>query len=167
MTAPRVVIESHTYPAAGTYTVTLTVTDDDGLVDVTTQDVTVVELVPLTVVASEVTVNRTVQFTSTVSEPSRADTYEWDFGDGTAVDTTANPEHEYLTSDVFTVTVTVTDVDGGPDATDTIDVTTNDVPVGPTAAFTYTTTFLVVDVDASTSQPGDVPIATYEWDFGD
>ncbi|MBK6508206.1 MAG: PKD domain-containing protein [Haliea sp.] len=32
---------SHTYAAAGTYTVTLTATDDDGATDTTSQEVTV------------------------------------------------------------------------------------------------------------------------------
>jgi PKD repeat protein len=51
----------------------------------------------------------TVVFTN---QTTNANTYSWDFGDGTAADTAANPSHAYTTKGVFDVTLTVTDPTG-------------------------------------------------------
>jgi PKD repeat protein len=48
--------------------------------------------------------------------------YSWNFGDGTAVGTTANPSHPYATANTYHVTLTVTD-NGGATGSVTHDVT--------------------------------------------
>jgi hypothetical protein len=50
-----------------------------------------------------------VQFTSTPVGGTGAYTYDWNFGDGTAHDTTQNPAHTYAGTGTFTATVTVND----------------------------------------------------------
>ena len=62
--------------------------------------------------------NLLVDFTSTSQNTSNA-TYSWDFGDGSAKDTTANPSHSYTKPGSFNVKLTVTTADGTNTATKT------------------------------------------------
>ena len=110
----------------GTYTLTLTVTDDDGGVGTELTDFTVDNVAP-TVDAfagpGAALRGRTVTFTGAVSDPGAADvltaTLHW--GDGTTSAVTANPDgsfaadHVYADLGDYTVTLTVDDGDGGTD----------------------------------------------------
>ena len=108
---------AYTYPAAGTYTVTLTVTDDGGGEDSFARDVTVTAAQ-----AGGPTADFTVSCLSldcTFTDQSTAGTsaivtWAWDFGDG-ATSPAQNPApHHYsaTTLTVFTVGLTVTDNNG-------------------------------------------------------
>jgi PKD repeat protein len=128
---------SHTYGADGTYTVSLTVTDDDGATDTTSQDVTVSSGStnnPPTADFTYTTSDLTVDFTdsSTDSDGSVVG-WDWDFGDGNT-STAQNPSHTYAADGAYTVSLTVTDDDG---ATDT---TSQDVTVSSGGDFTLTAT---------------------------
>jgi hypothetical protein len=49
--------------------------------------------------------------------------YEWDFGDGSPIDASINPTHSYSTPGLYTVSLTVTDIEGLTDtATTTADI---------------------------------------------
>ena len=67
-------------------------------------------------------------------------TYEWNFGDGSPVDTTsgAQPTHYYLVPGTYQVSLTVRDASGSTDAsTQTVPITITGAAVGlPTAAIT-------------------------------
>jgi PKD repeat protein len=56
----------------------------------------------------------TIDFTG--SSSTGADSYAWDFGDSTGTSTDADPTYSYDTSDVYSATLTVTDVDGATDS---------------------------------------------------
>jgi PKD repeat protein len=128
---------SHTYATDGTYTVSLTVTDDDGVTDTTSQDVTVSSSTtnsPPTADFMYTTTDLTADFKdeSTDSDGSVV-SWSWDFGDG-ATSTAQNPSHTYATDGTYTVSLTVTDDDG---ATDT---TSQDVTVSSAGGITLTAT---------------------------
>jgi PKD repeat protein len=102
---------SHNYSAAGTYNVSLTVTDDKGATNTATNAVTVASTGNADPVASFsfTTSGLTASFTDTSTDndgviASRA----WNFGDGTT-STATNPSHRYAAAGIYTVTLTVTD----------------------------------------------------------
>lgn len=72
----------------------------------------------------------------TDADPADTPTISWDFGDGSAsVTGTLTPMHVYADNGVYTVTLTVTDSNGGT-GYDTLSVTVNNV--APTATFAAT-----------------------------
>ena len=93
-------------------------------------------------------------------------TYEWNLGNGNT-SVSENPSASYINPGTYTITLTAT----GPDGTDT-EVKTDYVTVftPPTPNITPSQNigcypFTVDFTDAST--PGDSPIASWSWDFGD
>jgi PKD repeat protein len=122
---------THVYTDNGTFTVTLTVTDDDGGVGTDTLTVTVNNVAPTANAGSDQTVNEgdTVNFSGSFTDPGSSDTQtiSWDFGDSTSDNSgTLTPTHVYTDNGTFTVTLIVTDDDGGV-GTDTMTVTVNNV----------------------------------------
>ena len=76
-----------------------------------------------------------VQFTGSDSSDPDGDTltYDWDFGDGSAHSTAADPTHTYATPGNYTATLTVTDGHACARDTDTVTISAgNDPPSVPT-----------------------------------
>jgi PKD repeat protein len=157
---------SHPYGTAGSYPVSLTVTDDRGGTNTVTQAVTAVaNAAPSAAFTTSVT-KLAVSVDATTSSDSDGTIagYAWDFGDGTT-GTGQTAAHTYLAAGPYTVALTVTDNDGSTDSvTHAVTAVAN---AAPSAAFTTSVTKLVLSVDASTSSDGDGTIAGYAWDFGD
>ena len=112
-------VVTHAYTEAGTYKVTLKVTDNDGLCNIVWKPVTVLNypVAYFTYSPKEPLRNRTVTFDASGSTPDGGtiDSYAWDFGDGTTetylrnVNLTAIAYHAYEQEGTYTVNLTVID----------------------------------------------------------
>jgi len=163
---------SHVYADDGEYTVTLTVTDGDGGMATGTRTVHVSNADPTvdSMLVEDGMEGETLSFSATASDVSVEDalTYTWDFDDGTPAQTGANVSHVYADNGEYTVTLTVTDGDGGmatgtrvvhvSNADPTIESLDGDLSGNEGDTFTYS---------ASAIDVGLNDVLTYEWDFGD
>jgi PKD repeat protein len=130
---------SHSYnvTAPTDFTVTLTVTDNEGATDVETQTVSVAPPdqpnTPPTAGFTHTCSGANCSFTSTSTDvaPGTIATHAWGFGDGSTA-AVSNPSHSYAvvnpTTD-FTVTLTVTDNEGATDV-ETQTITVSPPPPG-------------------------------------
>ncbi|WP_375492331.1 PKD domain-containing protein [uncultured Jatrophihabitans sp.] len=159
---------SHTYTAAGTKTVTMTVSDSKGGTDTVTHTVSPAAATPPTASFAYSCTNLSCSFDASASSAANGATvtgYAWKFGD-TATGTGAKPAHAYTSAGSYTVTLTVTDSNNQTStATKTVTVT---APPAPTAAFTSSCTNLACTFDATgSSAAGGATITSYAWTFGD
>ncbi len=165
---------SHDYDVAGTYNVTLTVTDNRGASDSTSSSVIVVTGAPTVSFVfspSAPATGAVVRFDAVASSPAPGRSivsYDWNFGDGSTA-TGVTTSHSFATAGAYNVTLTVTDNEGVTNATSsTVTVTTS----APTASFVFspvepgTTTVVQFNAVASSATPGR-SIASYVWNFGD
>lgn len=166
---------SHSYAAAGTYTVSLRVADDNGGADTVSLVLAVGPKNQAPTAApggpyagSE---GSAVSFNGTGSADPDGDAlkYDWNFGDTSPHDTTsATPTHIYADNGTFTVTLIVTDSYGAKSAASQTTATiSNAVPV--ITSFTGPATTPVagaaMTVNASFTDAGtrDTHSATFDW----
>jgi gliding motility-associated-like protein len=166
----------HTYAATGTYTVRLTV-DNGSCTSTTTQQVIIIdERARIAATVPTVCAGRSVGFTIANADSLHNNLirfYRWDFGDGTSqtvssadFDPAAVYNHTYNRPGVFTVVLTLEDINGCRHVSNTVDMTIN----GVTADFTFTGncrenpfTF----TDASIPAFPTTVITSWVWNFGD
>jgi PKD repeat protein len=167
---------THTYATDGVFTVTLTVTDNEGAPSdpaTTTANIGAVNQPPVADPNGPYTgvVGVAVMFDGTGSSDPDGTivSYDWDFGDG-STGTGPQPQHAYAAPGVYDVTLTVTDDTGDTSAPATTTATIDPVNQAPTADPNgpYTGTVGVpVTFDGSGSSDPDGTIVSYDWDFGD
>ena len=104
---------THTYSSAGTYLVCLSIYDSiANCSDSICSYLTIASSQPTPCMVSytySANSSNTVAFSSTVTSGTAPFVYAWDFGDGSATGTTANPTHTYASSGGYGVTLTITD----------------------------------------------------------
>lgn len=154
---------SHAYPTAGTYNVTLTVTDANGCnVGLTkTNYITVSKPVPqFSTADTNACLGQSVTFTNTSTGTGISSL--WSFGDG-GTSTAASPSHAYAATGNYTVKLVVTESGGCKDSL----IRTNYIHVGaPAIAFSLSDTFAACPplvVNCTNSSTG---ASTYTWSFG-
>jgi PKD repeat protein len=108
---------SHIYAAEGTYSVELTVTNDLGKSDVTTQNVVLATVPPTAAFTFSCTI-LTCNFDASTSTGGDGTiiSYSWNFGDATS-GATVNPSHIYAAEGTYSVELTVTNDLGKSDIT--------------------------------------------------
>ncbi len=161
---------TNVYTDDGTYTVTLTVTDDDGGVGTDTLTVTVNNAVPEVDAGVDLFVNEgdLVDFSGIFTDAGVVDTHtiEWDFGDGNNASDSLTPSHIYVDDGVYTVTLTVTDDDGGV-GTDTLAVTVNNVAPAVTATGSEISENGIATVSGTIFDPGIIDTFEVAISWGD
>ncbi len=167
---------SISFASAGTYYVTLTVTDDEGA---TGFDLAVVEITEGTPNVDPVAdpngpyygvVGEVITFDGTGSyDTDGTITYSsWGFGDGNYAWSDLEPTNSYSAAGTYTVTLCVMDDDYGYDCEDTEAIITESAMYAPNAIARGPDLVEVgeeVEYDGSWSYDPDNQALTYEWDF--
>ena len=169
--------QHHVFTVVGTFSVTLSVTDEVGQTGTSVQSLTVtaaaIPILKFTASPSAPTVSQSVQFdasASTAAAGRRLVQYQWNWGDGSALTLAAVPRttHAWTAEGSYTVTLTGTD-DAGQSA---VLAQTVVIGRGPVASFGYSpssprpTQSVQFDASASLTAPGH-SIVTYMWNWGD
>jgi PKD repeat protein len=169
---------THGYAAPGTYTVRLTVTDDEGSTGELSDEVRVTA--PSTPPSNQAPRaefeidcrNLTCTFTDrSEDDDGSIENWLWNFGDGTT-SSQRNPSHSYGSAGRYAVLLTVTDDDGATD-TRTRTAEPDAPPPPPPAPNDPPQAEFEIDcqdlrctfLDRSTDDDGSV--VSWQWDFGD
>ena len=160
----------HDYNTAGNYTVTLTVTDNNGLDDSTSKTINVLATTPIadfTYTPINPPTNENISFnsTSTAYPDYYIVNYTWNFGDESDLAYGENVTHQYTNNGSYIVNLTVRD---NASATGSIEKI---IKVGLVADFTYYPDFPsmgdTIYFNDSSSIPAGSKITDWTWNFGD
>lgn len=155
---------NHQYATAGEYTVSLTVADAFGCVDMMTKPTAVIIAKPIAGFVSPDTLSCTDKPIRFVNQSAGYDLkYQWSFGDGLS-GSDVNPVHQYASTGLFTVGLQVTDRYGCKDSVELLKYINISLPA---ASFTASDTVgncppLLVHFTNTSSR-----YTSLQWDFGD
>jgi PKD repeat protein len=168
---------TNTYAAIGTFSVSLTVTNDRGLSATSVQSVTVGASAAPTAqfVASQTTpvIGQTVFFNGDASRATVGHSivqWTWDFGDGSGSTAAISTSHSYPVSGTYVVVLTVKDDTDQKGTTSTTLTVGTGNPIPGIIPSTSSPRGGVDDVtfDANSTQVfGGATIVSYAWNFGD
>jgi len=167
---------TYTFTEVGIYEVILTVTDEEGLMDMDTVVITVEapNEAPTAIASATPTsglIPLEVAFSSAGSTDDKAIvSYSWDFGDGSTPSTEESPSHTYTISGTFTATLTVEDAEGLQNTATVEIVVESPANEAPIAVADATPTSGLAPLEVAFSSAGssdDKAIVSYSWDFGD
>ena len=154
---------THTYPAVGNYTATVTATNKVSSQSATTMVSIDVVLDGLSASNDSPTaLGNLTSLSASVTAGSNI-TYEWDFGDGSPTETGQNVTHTYAAVGSYTATVTAINSVSS-------DSTTTSVTIDQTIAGLYASNDGPTALGSLTSLSASVTAGSniiYEWDFGD
>lgn len=150
---------THSYSAAGNYTVTLTTTGQGNCSGTVTKSIQVYKAPTVSVSVSDVCEGTASYFTSTTTGAS---SYDWDFGDGNS-STAQSPRHTYAKAGTYTVKLTANSAYG----CSTVETTTTTVNDLPTAGYTNSTVCLGNATSFTNTSSISSGTLTYSWNFGD
>ncbi|MDI9393997.1 MAG: PKD domain-containing protein [Euryarchaeota archaeon] len=156
----------YTYSTAGTYSVTLTVTNSTVSDKITKSNYITVEKGPTADFSASPlsgTAPLTVSFTdSSTGNPTK---WAWDFNsDGTIDSTEKNPVFTYSTAGTYSVTLTVTNSAASDEITKSNYITVGN---GPTASFIASPLSGIAPLTVSFTDTSTGDPTKWEWDFGD
>lgn len=172
---------THTFAAAGTFTVSLTVTDNSGKTGTVATPVTVAAAgagsltADFSISPTDPRSGQLVSFNANLSLPVASITsYDWDFGDGTVVNgqTGFLIDHTYFTPTGNTYNIRLTVHDNTGRVATAVKSLTILAGTDPTASFTISQsptsvgTLITFDGAQSTAS-GAKTIVRYTWNFGD
>ncbi|MEO1266982.1 MAG: PKD domain-containing protein [Myxococcota bacterium] len=162
-----------TFDQPGDVSVTLTVTDNDGLTDTSTRAwrVGVTPEAVMTLSEPPYTIGEPIMMSATESNDPDGSivAYQWDFGDG-QTSRNIQAQHVYTVPGEVTVALTVTDGDGLTDTTETvlnIGEIANQPPVAAAGPDVFGDVGVAIRFNGLASQDPDGTIVAYRWDFGD
>jgi PKD repeat protein len=162
---------THSYGAAGTYTVTLAVKDNGGDSGTISKPVTVTAPPPPDQPPVAIFTSRCADLTCTFTDGSTDDgsvtAWSWDFGDNSGSSAIQNPSYAYAAGGSYEVTLTVTDNKGATGAIKhTVTVTALTPPNQPPVAdFASSCADLTCTFTDGSTDDGSV--TAWSWDFGD
>ncbi|MCX6311708.1 MAG: PKD domain-containing protein [Bacteroidetes bacterium] len=158
---------NYQFPAAGTYTVSLTCTSNNGCVSTQTVPITV-NPIPTANFTSNIVCQGVPSTLTDISIPATGTitNWQWNFGDASANSTQQNPSHTYGNDTTFNVTLIVTNTAGCID-TVILPVVVASLPVVVFTADTFAgcPPLCVNFLDQTTTNSGT--ITGWTWDFGD
>lgn len=157
----------HVYRSTGTYSVRLTVTNENCTHSTVKTVMVIDEKADFTASDTVLCRNSVAGFTSSLINSNYIADWNWNFGDGTGSQNAGTAKHTYAKAGTYTVSLTIKDLLGCT-STKTTQVTI----FGPTASFQSLTAASCLKennirfADASASD-GQHPISKRIWNFGD